>query len=56
MPTLAIDETQLRAGLRIDQYVCRLKIALDAGDFTPESSASLEGEVVSDTKDPALKV
>jgi hypothetical protein len=56
MSALVIDETQLWVESIVDHEECRLKIALDKRRFPPQPGASLEGEVMSDTKEPALKI
>jgi hypothetical protein len=56
MSTLAIYETPFGIGIRIDHEERRLEIALKVGGFAPQSSASLEGDVVRDAEEPTLKI
>jgi hypothetical protein len=54
MATLAINETTLRIRPRVDHSKRRLKAAGDSRGFPLLSSASLQSEVVGDSKEPAL--
>jgi hypothetical protein len=53
---LVIDETQLRVEATVDYRERGFKIASDRRRLPPQPGASLKGQVVSDPKEPALKI
>jgi hypothetical protein len=57
MPTLAIYETPLGIGISVDHDECGLKpLVEEARGLPPSPRTMFERQVVSDAKDPALKI